>query len=192
MFKFGKKVNYRPLLISLLIASLVGIPAQDIFKRPLISILVGLGLFSIIFFGYYLPNIPLEFSYWEADEQFIRYVDTSNLRTRILSMFPPFINPLTIIDKTDIKTISVIGNINQDFEAPMAIPYTPALGIGYAAIAMVHNPDYVRVTLKNNQIIDLSIRRDYTYSRNTTLKKLTNFFNSLDNTQIKITLPKVN
>lgn len=179
MFKFGKKVNYRPLLISLLIASLVGIPAQDIFKRPLISILVGLGLFSIIFFGYYLPNIPLEFSYWEADEQFIRYVDTSNLRTRILSMFLPFINPLTIIDKTDIKTISVIGNINQDFEAPMAI-------------AMVHNPDYVRVTLKNNQIIDLSIRRDYTYSRDTTLKKLTNFFNSLDNTQIKITLPKVN
>ena len=73
MLKFGKKVTYRPLIISILFTLIPLIPAIK-FNWPL-AYLLSLVVFSIIFFVYYLFNLPTTFNYWEADVNVIRYND---------------------------------------------------------------------------------------------------------------------
>lgn len=189
MLSFGKKVSYRPLLISLLVALLPGLAFTEVLNLGA-GIAIGFGFFLVIFLFYYYPNIPLEFSYWEVDQNAIKYVDTDDKKNRLLSMLLPPSNHLTTIKKEDIRDVALSGNIHKDFNAPMAIPYTASLGIFYGGIAMVHNPDYVQITLKNGNKINLSVRRDYTYSRQETIKKLNHFFDDLTDYQIQIDLPR--
>lgn len=191
MFEFGKKITFRPWIISLAVAFLPTVFTGDFFKNWPLAFGIGLIFFLYVFFVYYFPNVPLEFQYWQVDQETIKYTDIDNRRNRLLGMlFPPAIR-FTTIQKSDIIKISLVGNLNKKYESPMAIPYTASLGVMYAAIAMVHNPDYVRLQLRDGQIIDLSIRRDYTYSRDKTLAKLNQLFVSLDNTGIQIELPKL-
>lgn len=191
MFEFGKKITFRPWIISILIAFLPTVIAGDLFKNWAIAFGIGGIFFLYTFFAYYFPNVPLEFQYWQVDQKTIKYTDIDDHKNRLLGMLCPPAVHFTTIQKSDIIKISLVGNINKKFTSPMAIPYTPAFGVTYAAIAMVHNPDYVRLELKNGQIVDLSIRRDYTYSRDKTLAKLDQLFVSLDNTGIQIDLPKL-
>lgn len=199
MFKFGKKVSYRPLIIGSALGLLLGKVTYDVvgagnsstLQQWFWTILIGAIFFSIIVFFHYLPNYPLEFSYWEVDHDTFKYVDTGRTKNKIISLLIPTINPLTSVSKADIASITLVGNINKSFEAPMMVPVTAAMGAFYAGIAMVHNPNYVRLTLKTGQTIDLSIRRDYTYSRTKTIVQLNQLFESLNDSNIKVELPDI-
>lgn len=56
---------------------------------------------------------------------------------------------------------------------------------------MVHHPKIIRLTLKDNSILDLSVARDYTYSRDNTLEKLDKFFTNLGNIPITADIPNL-
>ena len=189
MFEFGKKISFRALLVSLAVALIPGIAAQQIFDSITWGLGIGFIFFLLVFLGHYFNAVPVEFQYWKVDQNTIKYTDLSNWQNRILGMLMPPAIHFTTINKADIKEISLVGDINKNFKAQMAIPYTAAIGVFYAGIAMVHNPDYIRVQLKDGTTIDLSIRRDYTYDRTKTIQKLNQFFVSLDDSGIKIDLP---
>lgn len=51
MMQFGKKVNFRPLLISLFVGFIPGNVAYVFFQNGWVGLFVGLCFFSIIFFA---------------------------------------------------------------------------------------------------------------------------------------------
>ena len=127
-------------------------------------------------FIYYFPNIPLEFNYWETDGKTIKYCDMSNWHNRLLGMLLPPATHLTTIDVTNIQSLSLIGDLNSQYKAPMMIPVTVQNTVFYPALSMISHPNKVRLNLKDGTAIDLDIAHDYTYSKNTTIQKLQQLF----------------
>jgi len=190
MLKFGKKITYRPLLISLLIAFLPGIAFGDILNSVPIGLGVGFLFFLFVFFAYYFPNIPTLFVYWESDKEEIRYCDIYHGANRLLGMIIPAKAKMITIQKSDIKSITAIGNLNSSYKMPMAIPYTASLAVLSPVLSMIKHPEIIRFNLKDGSSIDLSIARDYTYSRDNTLEKLDTFFNALGDIPVTANMPK--
>lgn len=191
MLKFGKKITYRPLLLSLLIAILPGCMAADILESVPLGIATGAAFFLFVFFAYYFPNIPTLFVYWESENDEIRYCDINTWKYRLLGMiFPPAAKMITV-KKSSIKSASVIGDLDHKYQMPMAIPYSGYVAVLSPVLSMVHHPEIIRLTLKDNSILDLSVARDYTYSRDNTLEKLDKFFTNLGNIPITADIPNL-
>jgi len=176
MLKFGKKINYRPLTIAFLIAFIPSFATHDIFDSTPLGLTVGAIVFLGVLFIYYFPNIPLEFNYWETDGKTIKYCDMSNWHNRLLGMLLPPATHLTTIDVTNIQSLSLIGDLNSQYKAPMMIPVTVQNTVFYPALSMISHPNKVRLNLKDGTAIDLDIAHDYTYSKNTTIQKLQQLF----------------
>ncbi|PMD73138.1 hypothetical protein [Companilactobacillus nuruki] len=184
MFKFGKKVNYRPILVSLAFALIPIIGIGHFY--PLRGILAGLLVFLLVVLIYYLPNLSILFSYWQADNNEIKFNDMSNLSHRLTMILLPFKNQLSTIKEKDIHSITVLGKL----EDPKEMTYAMQVGAYYAIltpiISMIKNPVSLELTMNNGQKVQLSISRDYAYDHKKTIAKLDQFFGSLDNTQIKV------
>lgn len=183
MFEFGKKVTYRPILISLLWAIL-----------PLISLgiafnfYLGLGIsfliFAFVLTVYYSANLPTIFGFWQADESQIKYTDMTNYGNRLKMIFLPFKNQLTTINKRNIQTISVNGDLSSLKETATMIPYSGFYAVLTPVISMINNPVSLTLTLKNGQNVELNLSRDYTYKQKETIQKLDQFLNSFNDVQI--------
>ena len=85
MLEFGKKVNYRPLLVSLLFALLV-VSFFNIFHNTFLTVLSGIAGFLLILLVHYYMNLPLEFKYWRTTDDSIQYSDLNNWNDRIWAM----------------------------------------------------------------------------------------------------------
>jgi len=82
MTKFGKKVNFRPLFVSLLIGLLFDLTFSEVFN-PTIGFILGAALFLWIFLGYYWPTIRVTFDYWEIDNKSLRYSNMDSQSNRL-------------------------------------------------------------------------------------------------------------
>lgn len=183
MITFGKKLSYRPLLVSLF-AILVGFTIFRIFNNWS-SYAVALGLFLFFFFIYYCNSSTVLFQYWEADKNSLRYSDLTNLKHRIFLMFFPFKNKLTVINKQDIASIKIIGHLDDD-GIPLAVPYSAALGILTPALLMAKNPFSLEITTISSQIYTLDFSRDYAYNKKLTIQKLNQVLKNFDDGKITI------
>ncbi|QCX24666.1 hypothetical protein [Companilactobacillus futsaii] len=184
MITFGKKLSYRPLLVSLFAGLVAGFTIFIIFNNW-ISCLIGLGIFIVFFFIYYLNSVTVLFQYWEADQNDLRYSDLTNSKHRIFVMFFPFKNKLTAIDKKDIATIKVIGYFNND-SIPLAVPYTLYLGVLTPSLLMAKNPLALKITTTSGQNYTLDFSRDYAYNKKLTIQKLDQVIRNFDDGKIKI------
>lgn len=187
MLKFGKKVTYRPLIVSAVFGSSLGFIFNQCGANMLISSLVGLGLFTAIFIIHYLNSSEVLFQYWEADQNEIRYSDLSHASYRLTLMLFPFKNNLTVIKKDQIESITLKENLNTNSkDMPMALPYSPILAILSPALSMSKNPVDIDIKLKNGNTVELSAARDYIYNKRNTIEKLHRFFNDFNNNNIKL------
>ena len=184
MITFGKKLSYRPLLVSLFAGLVAGFVTGSIFNSW-IGYLIGLGLFIVFFFIYYLNSITVLFQYWEADQTGLRYSDLTNLKRRIFLMLFPFKNKLIIIDKKDIATIKLIGHFDSD-KIPLAIPYTLYLGILTPSLLMAKSPLALEITTTSGQVYTLDFSRDYAYDKKLTIQKLNQVLKNFDDGKITI------
>ncbi|KRO00014.1 hypothetical protein [Companilactobacillus kimchiensis] len=185
MFKFGKKVSYRPILISFYYA-LIPIIALGVTNDLGLGLLIGLAVFSIVLFGYYLPSLPVTFNYWEADQDIIKYNDMTSISHRLSMIFLPFKNQLITINKKDIQSITVTGKLVKPEQVTYAAQYSAFYAVLTPVLSMIKKPVTLVLTMNDGKTIELSIARDYVYGSKKTLEKLDQFFDSLDNTQIKI------
>lgn len=173
MLKFGKKLNYRPVLISALIGLMPGLAANDIFDSPAAGFLGFAIFFLLIFLSYYLFNIPVLFNYWEVDSNEIRYSDMDGMFHRIEMMFLPMVaNRLTRIEMDDIDSVTIEGTYSKPKGMPFALPFTLYMGILFSILSMAHNPLDVIVKMKDGRTVELSMTRDYIYDSAATFKKL--------------------
>ena len=183
MITFGKKLSYRPLLVSLF-AGLVGFTIFRIFNNWS-SYAVALGLFFFFFFVYYCNSSTVLFQYWEAGKNSFRYSDLTNLKHRIFVMFFPFKNKLTVINKQDIVSIKIIGHLDDD-GIPLAVPYSAALGILTPALLMAKSPFSLEITTTSGQVYTLDFSRDYAYDKKLTIQKLDQVLKNFDDGKITI------
>lgn len=182
MLKFGKKLNYRPLLISLGLAIIFG--SIGLILSPVAAGIIGIGVFVVCFFVYYLRSVPVIFQYWEADQDSLRYSDLTHIGHRLFLMLFPFKNHLKVIKTTDIDSITIKGKLDSLTEIPNAIPYSGYLAIMSPAISISQNPVDLIVKLVDGTTVDLSVARDYVYDPKKAIRQLKKLFATLENTNI--------
>lgn len=171
MLKFGKKVNYRPLLISSLTSLFVGL----LFGLNISSDLgweVGLIIFGVMFFGHYLLILPILFNYWNSTDDKICYCDLKSLHKRILPLLFPKTLPLKTVEKEDIHSISILGLPQKDTNLASELIVPEEGGLIYNWILMINQPIIVRLKTYDGRLIDLDLSKDYVAHPAETLGKL--------------------
>lgn len=173
MLRFGKKVNLRPLIVSIAIAFLPGYLFGILFNN-LIGLLVGFCFFSIVF-SYYYVNLPNQFCYWQFDGNNIEYNDINSPFKKLAIMFFPHFYRMSIIKKEQIQSIKLLGNIDTKKNLPFMLPVSNAYSIFSARLSMIKNPIGIEITTVDNNKIYLDASRDYTYNSKKATEKINKF-----------------
>lgn len=186
MLSFGKKVNYRPLLVSLSLAFIIGL----LFKINLSlrsGIEIGTIVFLLVFLGHYLLILPIIFNYWDSQKENIRYSDNKTIRTRLAVMFYPRHLRLKEIAKNDIVAITLLG-LPQKSSNPRNDPtVSEETGLLYNLTLLINQPIKIRLTLRNKTVVALDLSNDYVNRPEKTLGKLNIFLNSFNPQLIHLT-----
>ncbi len=185
MLKFGKKVNFRPLIVSLVFALFLGLISQQTVNTS-IGFIVGASVFLLIFLGYYWRMLPTLFTYWETDNNSLNYNQMDNMSDRLLMMLAPLSNQLGKIDFDSIESATITGNLEKTNDMPFALPYSVYLSLLSGILSITRNPINVTFNLKDGSSITLSVARDFIYNREETIDKLDKLFGELDSANVKI------
>lgn len=185
MIKFGKKVSYRPICISMLIGVIIGSIFGLNISRTL-GIQIGGITFFILLLGHYFLVLPIIFNYWESNNYFIRYNDIKALHNRLLALLLPFKAPIKVIKKKDIQRVSIIGLPQHNPSLSSELILSEEGGFMYNLFLMINEPVKVRLTMKDKQIIDLDISRDYVKHPQETLSKLHIFLKDFSFNELNI------
>jgi len=185
MLKFGKKVNFRPLIVSLVFALFLGLISQQTVNTS-IGFIVGASVFLLIFLGYYWRMLPTLFTYWETDNNSLNYNQMDNMSDRLLMMLAPLSNQLGKIDFDSIESATITGNLEKTNDMPFALPYSVYLSLLSGILSITRNPINVTFNLKDGSSITLSVARDFIYNREETIDKLDKLFGKLDSANVKI------
>lgn len=185
MLKFGKKLNYRPLLMSLFWALLCGSLFGFNISKTL-GIRIAIIIFGIIFIGHYLTILPTIFNYWDSSDKFIRYNDKSNPFKRLLIMLIPKLGTYKVIDKKLIRSIQITGLPMTNDLLSSALFVATEGGFLYNLMVMIRYPVKVKLLLKNGQIINLNLSRDYVDHPAETIGKLKIFLNDFPSEELDL------
>ncbi|GEO46883.1 hypothetical protein [Companilactobacillus kimchii] len=185
MLKFGKKLNYRPLLMSLFWALLCGSLFGFNISKSL-GIRIAIIIFGIIFIGHYLTILPTIFNYWDSSDKFIRYNDKSNPFKRLLIMLIPKLDTYKVIDKKLIRSIQITGLPMTNDLLSSALFVATEGGFLYNLMVMIRYPVKVKLLLKNGQIINLNLSRDYVDHPAETIGKLKIFLNDFPSEELDL------
>lgn len=111
--EFGRKINYWPLtnsflvgVIFLAVALLLTVPLQ-------ICVLLGLGAFLLMSFGYYPLYLPLLYSFWRITDNKIDYIKMPTYISKLKLIFAPSSSQYETIDLNDIITVNTYTDKNQ-------------------------------------------------------------------------------
>lgn len=173
MLRFGKKVSLRPLIVSIAIAFLPGYLFGILFDVP-IGLLAGFCFFSVVFLYYYV-NLPSQFCYWQFDGKNIEYDDINNSFRRLIIMFFPHFYKMSVIRNEQVRSIKLLGNIEDKENLPFMVPVSNAYSLFSARLSMIKNPVGIEVTTTDNNKIYLDVSRDYTYNSKKTTEKINKF-----------------
>lgn len=171
MLKFGKKVNYRPMILSILVALTIGLLFGLNISRQL-GWALGIIMFLVMFVGHYLIVLPIIFSYWDSVDETIHYSDINQLYKRLFSMFLPKFSPIRTVTKNQIKRINITGLPQCDTSLASDLVVSEEGGFMYNLLLMINDPVIVKLTTKNNQVISLNLSHDYVDHPVQTLGKL--------------------
>ncbi|CAJ1176277.1 hypothetical protein LCR01_20100 [Companilactobacillus crustorum] len=150
---FGRKINYLPLTICLIVSLIVGymillLSSQKITAVILggVSLLIGLFICSLNLSNYY--------GYWKIDEAGIHYDNYPNSLRIVLSIIFPFLENQSTIAFNEIKSFAIV--VGKNVRAPRGtfggIFYHPDAVLERLPISY-----YLSVKLKNNHEIDLNL-----------------------------------
>ncbi|HIY93348.1 hypothetical protein [Companilactobacillus sp. HBUAS56275] len=182
MLKFGKKVSFRPLIVSLALGLLIGVMVKDIFSGS-VGFIFGTTFFLLVFLGHYWRASSVLFNYWQVNDGIVKYNDVNNPGNVLLMMLLPLSSPLKTFSIKDIQSITINGDL-KSASTPMAVPFSGALGLFSSSIAIAKSQNSLDVVLNNGQKINLDYSRDFVYNQKETIEKLDKFLDSLDSAKI--------
>lgn len=184
MLTFGKKVNYRPWILSIAFGVLVGTIVSGLSWQ--ISVLAGVIVFLISFFlYYYMAAAVFLYDYWEVDKDYIRYNDITNFKRRLYLLLFPNLIPLKSVKKSDVVSITTDGDYGKLWQPPFMVNWS-MYGLGNSVMTRIKTPVGLTLNMKNGQKINLTVSRDYAYNTEKTVKMVDQFLNEFQPSQVKI------
>ncbi|CAJ2230538.1 hypothetical protein CPBBRM18_IMEEAPEM_00080 [Companilactobacillus paralimentarius] len=185
MIKFGKRINYRPLMISLVLSLLPGFIISMMLSK-VGGLILGIAIFLISFIGYYFRILPVLFNYWEVGSGYVQYIDLNSNSERFKALLLPFSIHEKTIDFNSIKSVTIQGNLSESEEMPMAIPYSGYLAVITAILSIIRNPVDITFTLTDGTVVTVSAARDMVYGKDKAIKKLETVFDQMSAAKIKV------
>jgi len=179
MIKFGKKVNLRPVLLSVLVGFIPGCFFW-VFFNGWLGFFVGFCFFAAIIAYYYL-NLSKVFNYWQFDGENIEYNDMTNPTKKLMLILFPYFVKMDVIKGEDIKSIKLLGDMKNQKTLPPMVPFSNTYSIFYARISMMKNPIGVEITMKDGKQKYLDISRDYTYDKEKSTKRINDLLSDFTN-----------
>lgn len=175
MITFGKKMNFRPLVISLAYFLLASLIAWDVLaivnsQNKNWAWVIGFIFFALIAFGYYPNVLPIEFNYCEISAKKIRYYDHGSYWNRIKMIFLGKASPLKEIATSEVVDAKFLGTKSLVKMAP-TIFYPMILIYFVGIISSVNNLCGFQLKLADGQEITLSLSRDKIYEPEKTINQ---------------------
>ncbi|WP_119327436.1 hypothetical protein [Companilactobacillus musae] len=154
---FGRKINYVPMTVSLIIGLLVGILVFVFSKQALLAVILGIaGLVVVALL--FARSMTDFYGYWKVTDKGIESYNYQNFSVRFQSALLPFSEDPLKIKFQDIKGLTVI--VGKDMNAPANI-----LGGSFSAPKkiMFHlpTPYYLELKLKDGREINLDLSADW-------------------------------
>lgn len=189
MLTFGKKLNFRPLLIALFCCLFFGYLSNLIllmtseelgwnFRTVIWSALVGILVFLFITLIYYPNVLQDEFNYFTISDQEIIFYDYGDRYQKFKLLFLGNNAPKKHIKLADIKNVRIVGK-NEIKKISFPLPFD-MMHIYFMGIISMHlNPFGFELELVNGQKIYLSIARDRIYHSEDTSIKATEALNMI-------------
>lgn len=152
---FGRKISYRPMLISVFIGLIIGWFLYLIAKSLVVSILFGLISF-IVAVGLYALNLTRSFGYWETTSTGIKYYDYSSASKSLKAILMPTGVDQKQLKFTDIAAVNLeVGTgyqIPEDVKAAYASAY-----VVQAVENKYSSPYYLNLELKSGIEVPLDL-----------------------------------
>lgn len=149
--EFGKKVNRRPLIISLLLSLIVG------GLGSFINFSVALGLFLIIFFLlvflYYPSNLSKLFGHWQLEKHGVSYYKLISYHDRLKMIFLPDRIDYQFISFSQVKKCYIVES-DKKYDLQNILTIKPAK---QSFFPWLRKPFYLALDLNKGKILlDLS------------------------------------
>lgn len=175
MMTFGKKMNFRPLSISLayfLFASLVAwdVLSLDNSHNENWAWVIGFVFFALVAFGYYPNVLAIEFNYCEISAKKIRFYDYGSYWNRIKMIFLGKLCPLKEIATGEVVEAKFSGKKSLVKMAP-TIFYPMILIYFVGIISSINNLCGLQLKLADGQKVTLSLSRDKIYEPEKTIDR---------------------
>lgn len=168
MITFGKKMSFRPLILSLISLLVVGSVIAGLFGTW--GWLAGIMIFVVLIGVHYPGVFELEYNYFEITDHQIRYYDLSSWWKKFLMIFSGTNTPLVSIDLDKVIDARTIGKKQGQGIFP-GFPYSNFLSAFSGLISTVRNLYWTEIKLEDVQHKYFSLARDKAYKTDKTISK---------------------
>lgn len=172
--EFGKRVNRRPIFISLILSFLAGGLGLIVnIKLSIISFLVVLFLLICVYYPTYLPKL---FGHWQLENHGISYYKMNSYRDKLkMILFPDSVD-FQFISYSQIKEFKVIES-SQTFSISNLLTINPAK---QSIWPWLRKKFYLHLIL-HKSTVDLDLSYDQLHDSKNTLFRLSNVLEILQN-----------
>jgi len=171
--EFGKKINYRPLTLSLIISFFAGTLGLTVnIKISIISFFVVLFLLLCI---YYPLNLKRLFGHWQLEKYGISYYKMNTYRDKLKIILFPNNTDFQFISYSQIKDFQIIESDNR-YSITDLLTINPAK---QSLILWNRKPFYLELEL-NNSNVNLDLSYDQLHDSKNTMFRLANALNIIN------------
>jgi len=168
MITFGKKMSFRPLILSLISLFAVGSIIAGLFGTW--GWLAGIMVFVVLVVVHYPGVLELEYNYFEITDHQIRYYDLSSWWKKFLMIFSGTNTLLVSIDLDKVVGARTVGKEQGKGMSP-GLPYSNFLSAFSGLISTVRNLYWIEIKLEDGQHKYFSLARDKAYETDKTISK---------------------
>jgi len=171
--EFGKRINHRPLTISLILSLLAG--GLGFFANIKISIIAFLSVLFLLLCVYYPINLPDLFGHWQLEKHGVSYYKMNSYRDKLKIILHPDNAEFQFISYSQIKSFKVVERENK-YSLTDILTIKPAK---QSHFPWLRKPLYLELEL-NHSVVNLDVSWDQLHDSKNTLYRLTNALQVID------------
>lgn len=155
---FGRKINYLPLLISLVIGLVVGYFLYLLSTQIFVGILFGI-LTILACSAIYSIHLASSYGFWQIDDSGIRYNDYRTTSQRVKALLTPSSETETLVKFDDIQSFAIV--VGKSMPTPKGIGPAGAIDGSFyvtdSALLCLANAYFISLKLKDGEEVDLNL-----------------------------------
>ncbi|CAJ1181114.1 hypothetical protein FD33_GL001310 [Companilactobacillus paralimentarius DSM 13238 = JCM 10415] len=165
--EFGKKINRRPLIVSLLLSLIAG-GLGSLFNLS-VALSLFLGILFLLIFIYYPSNLPKIFGHWQLEKHGVSYYKLNSYPDRLKLIFLPDHIDYQFISFSQVKKCYIIEN-NKEYDLQNILTIKPTK---QSFFPWLRKPFYLVLDLNKGKIL-LDLSWDQQHDPKNTLYRVSN------------------